>query len=190
MMTAVVWILAVGAGLILLILLLVYRFQTQIIYPSSLPPGSRTHVELPSAHGMSYEDIALRSADDVRLTAYLIAASRESQAKDITLLYFHANAGNMGHRLPFIRKLRSVLTPFDPNIFLLSYRGYGLSDGSPDENGLRLDAQAALDFIIQSAMPTTKVVVMGASLGGAVAAYLACKNQEKVVFLTKNYQCE
>ena len=30
-----------------------------------------------------------------------------------------------------------------------SYRGYGLSDGSPSEGGLQMDAQAALDYLLK-----------------------------------------
>ena len=33
------------------------------------------------------------------------------------------------------------------NVLMLSYRGYGLSEGSPTEKGLKIDAQTALDFI-------------------------------------------
>ncbi len=33
------------------------------------------------------------------------------------------------------------------NVLALSYRGYGLSEGSPSEKGLKLDAQTALDYI-------------------------------------------
>jgi hypothetical protein len=33
------------------------------------------------------------------------------------------------------------------NVLMLSYRGYGLSTGTPTEKGLKIDAQVALDFI-------------------------------------------
>jgi hypothetical protein len=38
---------------------------------------------------------------------------------DYTLLYLHANAGNMGHRLPIANVLYNKL---ECNIFMLSYR--------------------------------------------------------------------
>jgi pimeloyl-ACP methyl ester carboxylesterase len=59
---------------------------------------------------------------------------------------FHGNGGNAGHRVPlakvFFAKLRC-------NVLMLSYRGYGRSDGAPSERGLRVDAQTALDFVRQ-----------------------------------------
>ena len=49
-----------------------------------------------------------------------------------TVLMFHGNGGNHGHRIPlakiFYMRMRC-------NVFMLSYRGYGLSDGSPSEKG-------------------------------------------------------
>ncbi len=34
-------------------------------------------------------------------------------------------------------------------IALCSYRGYGLSEGSPSERGLQQDSQAALDYLLR-----------------------------------------
>lgn len=48
------------------------------------------------------------------------------------------NAGNMAFRLPYIKPfLRAV----DCSLMILSYRGYGSSEGSPNERGLQLDGQ-------------------------------------------------
>lgn len=48
---------------------------------------------------------------------------------------FHGNGGNHGHRIPlakvFYLKMRC-------NVVMLSYRGYGHSEGAPSEKGARL----------------------------------------------------
>lgn len=68
-----------------------------------------------------------------------------------------------------------------PPSFFLSYRGYGLSAGSPTEAGLRLDAQAALDHALSRAdVDPRRVGVFGRSLGGAVALALAAANPDHV----------
>jgi hypothetical protein len=60
---------------------------------------------------------------------------------------------------------------------MLSYRGYGLSDGSPSEKGLRIDAQTALDYIIyDSCLGRSPIILYGQSIGGAVAIDLASRN--------------
>ena len=69
---------------------------------------------------------------------------------------------------------------------LLEYRGYGHSDGSPSEEGIYMDAQAALDHLSQrSDIDPNKILVFGRSLGGAVAIEIAsrCENREKVAGL-------
>ena len=62
-----------------------------------------------------------------------------------TILYLHGNAGNIGHRLLNAQGLYSSI---GCNVALLEYRGYGRSEGSPSEEGICLDAQAALDFLL------------------------------------------
>ena len=62
-------------------------------------------------------------------------------------------------------------------MFITSYRGYGKSEGKPTEQGLKYDAQAALDYIINSDMIDPQLIfVFGRSLGGAVAIDLVSKN--------------
>ena len=36
------------------------------------------------------------------------------------------------------------------NVCLLEYRGYGHSDGNPSEDGIYMDAQAALDYLTKT----------------------------------------
>lgn len=50
----------------------------------------------------------------------------------------------MGHRLQVAKVFVSQLKL---NCLMLSYRGYGLSEGSPNEKGIKLDGQTALDFV-------------------------------------------
>lgn len=61
------------------------------------------------------------------------------------------------------------------NFVLLSYRGYGKSEGSPSEQGIILDSQACMDQILkhQADLRHHKIFVYGQSLGGAVAVALA-----------------
>jgi fermentation-respiration switch protein FrsA (DUF1100 family) len=58
-------------------------------------------------------------------------------------------------------------------VLAIDYRGYGTSDGSPSERGLRLDAEAAARQAQSSRTPGRPLVFWGRSLGGAVAAMAA-----------------
>ncbi|RXG51227.1 Protein ABHD13 [Armadillidium vulgare] len=56
------------------------------------------------------------------------------------------------------------------NILVVEYRGYGLSQGSASEQGLYLDAEAAICYLrTRTDIDLSKIVVFGRSLGGAVA---------------------
>lgn len=78
--------------------------QRYIIYPAYAPAGSRKHVDKPDQHKMPiYEDLTLESSDKLKIKAYLILqgaglagkAGEEEAKKRPTVLFLHANAGNM-----------------------------------------------------------------------------------------------
>lgn len=90
------------------------------------------------------------------------------------LVYFHGNAGNVGHR---VSVAHAFATKLDCAVLMVDYRGFGLSsDAELTQEGLEADAQACLDFVWHDTrLPRERVVVMGTSLGGAVAIHLAAK---------------
>lgn len=89
---------------------------------------------------------------------------------------FHGNAGNIGHRIPIAKVLEENS---GCNILMLEYRGYGLSSGTPNEEGLIIDAQTGLNYLRQHKHTKGgKIIVYGQSLGGAVGIQLVAKNQE------------
>lgn len=64
---------------------------------------------------------------------------------------------------------------------MLSYRGYGLSKGSPSEVGMKLDVLAAMDYIkSRQDLKNTKLIVYGQSIGGAVAIYVASQRENDI----------
>lgn len=149
---------------------------SEIIYPRNLPPGTRTEVPRPPQFGIEdYEELEIPTPDGETLSAFLIRPANRTQAKPITLLSFHGNAGNIGHRLPISKVLSQDL---GCTILMLEYRGYGLSTGNPNEKGLAIDAQTGLDYIRnREDLKGNKIVVYGQSIGGAVSIDLVAKNK-------------
>ncbi|KIP05743.1 hypothetical protein PHLGIDRAFT_36294 [Phlebiopsis gigantea 11061_1 CR5-6] len=185
---------ATAAGLSTVGFGLLYYGQNYLIYPSAFPPGSRTEVPTPDQFGLAYDALELTSQDGVKLKNYLMVQTRdlpqpeatriegvpddltdeEFAASRPTVIMFHGNGGNLGHRIPLARvffcKMRC-------NVLMLCYRGYGLSEGQPSEKGLKLDAQAGLDYVAaHPVLGRTPVVLYGQSIGGAVAIDLASRN--------------
>ncbi|KAB8210186.1 Alpha/beta hydrolase family protein [Aspergillus parasiticus SU-1] len=157
---------------------LLYFKQNELIYPRNVPTDARTFVPKPRQFGVNnYEELQIPTPDGESLHALFLRPSKKGFAGDITVLMFHGNAGNIGHRIPIARVLLDIL---GCNVLMLEYRGYGLSTGVPDEAGLKIDAQTGLDYIRQRAETSNnKVIVYGQSLGGAVAINLVAENQDK-----------
>lgn len=140
--------------------------------------NSRTEVPKPTQFKIQEaESLYLPTSDGETLHAYYLKPPNAQLRKNITILSFHGNAGNIGHRLPIGKVLSEAL---GCHVFMPEYRGYGLSTGSPDENGLNIDAQTALDYVrAHPDMKNTKIVIYGQSLGGAVSIKLLATNLEK-----------
>ncbi|KAJ1305187.1 hypothetical protein OPQ81_000218 [Rhizoctonia solani] len=163
-----------GAGLL-------YYGQNSLIYPSNVPEGSRTNVATPADYGLPYSDLTFHYPRQRTAEVDIEGDDADYARSRPTVLFLHANAGNVGHRVPlakvFYYKMRC-------NVLMLSYRGYGLSEGEPSEKGLKLDAQTAFDYILEHPiLGSTRIVLYGQSIGGAVAFYLANANASSITAL-------
>jgi fermentation-respiration switch protein FrsA (DUF1100 family) len=148
-------ILGVMGGLALL-------FERRFIY---FP--SRVHEVTPTGLGLAYEDVRLTAEDGVRLHAWYLPVR---QARWVTLVS-HGNAGNISHRLDRALLLQARL---QSSVLLYDYRGYGASEGSPDEAGTYLDGRAAYRYLSEEKkVPPGRIVLFGESLGSAVSLDLA-----------------
>ncbi|MEX2381334.1 MAG: alpha/beta hydrolase, partial [Opitutales bacterium] len=149
--------------LYLLAVLGVFLFQHRLIYVPS-----RTLWRTPTDVGLPHEEVFLTAEDGVHLHGWFI----RSQNNHGTVLFFHGNAGNIAHRI----ETAQMFHRWGLNTFLIDYRGYGNSGGKPSEAGTRLDADAAWEFLVKTKnLLPPKIVVLGRSLGSAVAADLVAR---------------
>ena len=125
------------------------------------------YVPSPSVLGLTFENVYIKTKDSVRLHMFFVKQVTEAlTASSPTVLYFHGNAGNIGHRLMNVKGFVQML---GCNVCLLEYRGYGHSDGTPSEDGLYMDAQAALDYLVgRPDVDQRKIIVFGRSLGKCI----------------------
>ncbi len=120
----------------------------------------------PSVAGLSHEDVYFKTNDGVLLNGWWIVSP---QARG-TVLFCHGNAGNISFLVDTIVIFHSM----NLNVFVFDYRGYGRSGGTPTEEGTYRDAAAAWNFLtVEKKMPPSKIILVGRSLGGAIAAWLA-----------------
>lgn len=130
----------------------------------------------PDFIGLAFEDVYIDTADNLKINGWFIP-NGDSR---FTLLFFHGNGGNIGHRLEKIKLLYSA----GLNIFIIDYRGYGKSQGRPSERGLYLDARAAYDYLADKRnIAADNIILYGESLGGAVAIDLAAQTKVKAIII-------
>ena len=125
----------------------------------------------PKEVGLSFEDLYLPTADGVRINAWYVPYP---DAK-VALLWFHGNAGNLGHR---VEQLRYLHREVRINVLMIDYREYGRSEGQVSEEGTYQDALAAYDYLAKRPdLDPTRIVSYGQSLGAAVAVELAIQRE-------------
>ena len=118
--------------------------------------------------GRPVEETLFNAADGVRLHGWFFSADKDSPRVHQVILLLHGNAGNISHRLHFYRAWLEL----GVNVFTFDYRGYGLSDGRPSEDGTYRDAQAAVALLRQKGFAPANIIALGKSLGGGVASEL------------------
>jgi fermentation-respiration switch protein FrsA (DUF1100 family) len=152
----------IGLALLIGILFLAGCENRIIYYPYKFPEGYW------NPEGAPVEDVAFRAEDGTALHGWYVPAENPRA----TLLWFHGNAGNITHRWDNLLRLREL----GLNIFIFDYRGYGKSEGSPDEKGIALDSAAAYQWLVkEKGASPDRLFLFGRSLGGIFAAGVAEK---------------
>jgi fermentation-respiration switch protein FrsA (DUF1100 family) len=144
----------------LLICVAMYLLQDSMVYF----PSSRI-AQTPAATGLDFEDVVLETEDGEKLGAWLV---RVPGARG-TVLFCHGNAGNISHRISTLK----ILADLGMDVLIFDYRGFGTSTGKPSEEGLYTDAMAAWRFLGARGTRPERTIIMGRSLGGGVAVWLA-----------------
>jgi fermentation-respiration switch protein FrsA (DUF1100 family) len=125
----------------------------------------------PAGLGRACEDVRFKTDDGVTLHGWFFPADRNSPRAEFAFLICHGNAGNISHRL----ELCEALLETGASVFVFDYRGYGLSEGRPGEEGTYLDAQAAHAWLRQKRFRGEQIIAFGESLGGGVVSELALR---------------
>jgi hypothetical protein len=110
------------------------------------------------------EDVWITTADGVKLHGWWLP----HPAAKATILHLHGNAGNLRDRRDLLRDLHAL----GVNVLAIDFRGYGRSEGTPNEKGLNADSRAAYDWLLTKTT-ADRIVLHGESLGGGPACELA-----------------
>ena len=156
------------------------------IIPSFVFHPTRTMVATPAKLSLDYEDVRLRTPDGETIAAWHIPAAQDASGpgKGFTVLFFHGNAGNISYwmeSIAFFHKLGL-------SVLIVDYRGFGESTGKPSVGGTIRDARAAWQWLTEHKnVPASRIILLGRSLGGGVAAALAAEVKPEALILESTF---
>ena len=141
---------------------------------------SKKFFDNPHAQAYSPDDIYFNTPDGLTLHGWFFI-TREKRG---TILVLHGNAENLSTHVNGVLWLVEA----GYNVFIFDYRGYGRSEGRPTIEGAHVDAETALSMMMTlPGVEPDRIVILGQSLGGAIAVYLVantpCKDHIRALII-------
>jgi pimeloyl-ACP methyl ester carboxylesterase len=161
--------LLVGLGVYLLMLFGLASLQVRMIFPGSHAPG-QIAPRLPLPTDAEWVDLTVDQAPVVAL--YGKGTATSAGAVRPVVLLFYGNGSSIEGMLEIFALYRSL----GADVLMPEYPGYGMSDGLASEKNCYACADAAYDWLTKiRGVPASRIVIVGHSLGGAVAIDLAAR---------------
>ncbi len=149
--------------------------QSHIFLPARYPDGDWAPA------GTRFEDAWFNADDGTRLNGWYLAHDKPVAV----VLFAHGNAGNITQ---YADTLEDLHDRHCVSVMIFDYRGYGKSEGKPDEAGILEDARAARRWVAQREKIAEKdVVLLGQSLGGGVMVDLAANDGARGLVLASTF---
>ncbi|KAM0694487.1 hypothetical protein Q7P36_004842 [Cladosporium allicinum] len=165
-------------------------FQEKILYMSYMPPQTRSErIEdyTATCKPIEWEEVRIKSLDGTKISLGVgcipseqIQPTEQAATREVVICYFQGNGGSVPPRLPLLSNTLKLLQSRGGEstryiMVALSYRGYWKSSGRATETGIKLDAQATLNWVKET-HPDASIVLWGQSLGAGVACAAAAEH--------------
>lgn len=161
-------------GYLLILLLMMLFEESFVFFPSKYPEGDW------QPRGLKFEDAFFAADDGTQLHGWFVPHDNPRAIA----LFLHGNGGNLSHRVDVLRTLHRLGVA----VLIIDYRGYGRSQGKPTEQGVLADARAARAWLAERAgVPQQEIVLMGESLGGAIATILASESPARALIVENTF---
>lgn len=173
------WLVTRVAFYYLVICLALMFFQRYLIYhpkrteklsaaEASLPQGTVHEISYETADGLTINGWHLLRQGEVHQTAQACQESLDQGGP--VVLFFHGNGGDRRGRVDYCE----IFNRAGADVFVIDYRGYADSPGSPTEDGLYEDARGLWKYATEErGIDPDRILIFGESLGGGVAVQLA-----------------
>lgn len=159
------------------VMLLAVLFENKLVYhPSKFSEEDESYIKQ-----SKIEEVDFKSEDGTKLHGLLFPAKNPQGY----LLYCHGNAGNVAGRTESANRL---CKQYRLTVFVFDYRGFGKSEGDPNEAGVLADGKAASKWLAEHAgVEQSELILFGRSLGGGIAVDLAANQGAKALILQNTF---
>lgn len=174
-------VLAVLLDSYIALLFVVYALQDTIANKPGtfFQPGSASLQPTHSSSSTDIEVIELLTPDGVHLQGWLLHGSEHPAP---LIIYFGGSGSEVSTMIPYFQEIKSW------SVALVNYRGFGLSEGTPDQTSAFADAVFLYDtFSTRSDVDQARIVSMGYSLGTGIAVFLSEQRPTTATILTAPY---
>ena len=154
----------------LVVIIFVYFYQRNLLYHPTENNYQDDKVQF------NYDEIFIKVDEEIKLKSWLI---KKDFVKYKTLVVFHGNAGHLSNRIYKLNELYKL----DINILLISWRGFSGNNGSPTEQNLYRDAEAAIKWLKEQKVRNNQIILYGESLGSGVAVEIGKRNKYNSIIL-------
>lgn len=145
-------------NLLLVGFVLILQSCTQLLFYPLKP-----HLMTPHDLGVLYDDIYIKTDDNLILHGWQLYAEHEARAK---IIFFHGNGENISTHMTMV----AWLTEHNYDVIVVDYRGYGHSQGATDLAGSIADINSAIQYTIDELLEANQqLFVMGHSFGGSLS---------------------
>lgn len=126
------------------------------------------------------QDTYFYSRDGVKLNGWYIKA----KGNEPTIVYCHGQGENLSEW----QNVAQFLGNNGYGVFMIDYRGHGKSEGTPYEQGLYIDLESSINYLVNyEKVKRDNIILWGRSMGGAIVADIASRDKFKAVILESTF---
>ncbi|KAF8221426.1 alpha/beta-hydrolase [Tricholoma matsutake] len=178
---------------LVVVLVMTPFIQKSVLYATHIYSSGYNSFDHPENYGLApgkTVNLKLRSSDNTTIGAWYVFSNKfyrnlpfppsNTPQKNLipvatrnnpTILFLHGNSGTRATPLR-TALYTSYTSRLNSNVLAIDYRGFGDSEGLPTEDGVTLDARAGWDYLIKQGARAEDIIIVGHSLGTAVAGLL------------------
>ena len=165
--------------------------ETNLVYPGSkYPRGNWQPTDF------EFEEMEFTSSDGTKLYGWFLPVDEPKSGSDVAedqgvekrdvVLLCHGNGENIAQSA--VNNGIYFRHYLNADVFVFDYRGFGKSEGTPDEPGVLADSEAALTLLCdKTGCSCSEVILVGHSIGGGPAIHLASKYGCKMLILQRTF---